>query len=165
MKARSFLPIADPQAKILILGSMPGVESLRRRQYYAHPQNRFWPLMADILDFEPTADYAARTQALMRNHVALWDVLKTCERPGSLDSNIRKGLINDFASFFRAHPQIHTVFFNGVKAEASFHRQALSALGALPLRYVRLPSTSPANAAISLAKKKRAWSQIKTSLR
>ncbi len=164
MRVRSFAPIADARARILILGSMPGVESLRRQQYYAHPHNRFWPLLGELLGFDAHARYETRARALIRSRVALWDVLKHCERTGSLDSSIRAGMANDFARFFSAHPAIQVVFFNGLTAEASYRRLVLPGLAGKTLRYETLPSTSPANAGISLAKKKRVWAQIKTAL-
>ena len=166
MKASSFAPIARDDARILILGSMPGVESLRRQQYYAHPQNSFWKLIAEILGFEYTPDYRKRTAALIRNRVALWDVLKFCERPGSLDSSIHvtSEVPNDFADVFARHPAIRAVFFNGSKAAASYRRLVLPHLKELELRYQALPSTSPAHAALNFAAKKRVWQKIKTEL-
>ncbi len=164
MKARSFAPIADARARILILGSMPGVESLRRQQYYAHPQNAFWRLIAEILGFERTLSYRERVAELIRRRIALWDVLESCRRPGSLDADIRAETANDFAAFFAAHPAIHTVFFNGGKAQASYRRLVLPHLKRRNLRYHRLPSTSPAHAALNFAAKKRAWRKIRPAL-
>lgn len=164
MKVRGFAPIADRRARILILGSMPGAESLRRRQCYAHPHNRFWPLMAELLGFDAAASYAQKKRALLRHRVALWDVLKHCERPGSLDADIRNEIANDFVGFFRRHPHVHTVFFNGAKAASSFRRWAVPSLGERRPHCVRLPFTSPANAGIPVAKKKRAWRAIRRAL-
>lgn len=167
MKARSFAAIENAKARVLILGSMPGAESLRRQQYYAHPQNAFWPLMGGMLGFEPKSEYALRTQALVRNRIALWDVLKICERPGSLDSDICIGseVANDFARFFAAHPAVRAVFFNGGKAAASYRRLVLPRLKEPDLHYQQLPSTSPAHASLSLAAKRRAWRRIEDALR
>lgn len=105
-RIHSFDPIAAPDAEILILGSMPGRASLAAGQYYAHAQNAFWRIMAELLGFDATAPYAERTQALKSARIALWDVLHSCEREGSLDTNIdRETLVaNDFAAFLREHP-------------------------------------------------------------
>jgi TDG/mug DNA glycosylase family protein len=110
---RGFAPIADENSRILILGSMPSVASLRKGQYYGHPQNAFWRLMPALLGEPFTEDYAQRTAMLLRHGVALWDVLKSCEREGSLDSNIKRPEVNDFAAFFDAHPRISRVYLNG----------------------------------------------------
>lgn len=144
----SFAPLARPSAKVLILGSMPGVASLAARQYYAHPRNAFWPIMASIAGFDAAAPYAARVEALTRCGFALWDVLQSCVRPGSLDSSIRAGsrVPNDFAAFFSAYPGIRLVCFNGAEAQQSFARHVLPDLRVAGLRHVRLPSTSPAHA-------------------
>jgi len=156
---RSFAPIARRDARVLILGSMPGQKSLDAGQYYAHRQNSFWRIIGELLGVEPHAPYAKRAKALKASRVALWDVLHSCVRPGSLDSRIRQEVPNDFKAFFRSHPGIAQVFFNGAKAEASYHRHVLPELER-PLRYARLPSTSPAHASISHARKLRAWRAI-----
>ena len=117
---RSFAPIAAPGATVLILGSMPGRASLLAGQYYAHPRNAFWPIMGELFGAGPELPYARRVRVLARAGVAVWDVLASCTRGGSLDSDIDPGSIvaNDFASFFRAHPRIERVYFNGAMAEA-----------------------------------------------
>lgn len=159
---RSFPPIADPQSTTLILGSMPGVASLLAQRYYAHPRNVFWPIVGTLLDIAPTADYAARVAALQAAHIALWDVLQSCRREGSLDTRIARGseVANDFPGFLRTHPGITRIFFNGAKAEASFRRLVLPELAPTTLQLSRLPSTSPAHAALSLADKIAAWRAI-----
>ncbi len=153
MNVKSFSYIADPQAKILILGSMPGVMSLNRQQYYAHPRNSFWPIMLNLLELPSDLSYSEKTQALMQHYIALWDVLQSCVRPGSLDSAIDMNsvAINDFNHFFRCHPQIQAVFFNGQKAESVFQKRVLPHLSSelQKLTFQRLPSTSPAHAALS----------------
>lgn len=156
-RLHSFPPVADEQATILILGSMPGKESLKQNQYYAHPQNAFWKIMGDLVGAHPTLPYQQRLSALTAAHIALWDVLKTCERQGSLDSNIQNETANDFASFFKNHPHITHVFFNGAKAEQSFKRSALGKQKFPSLEFVRLPSTSPAHAGMRYAEKLLAW--------
>jgi len=158
-RVRSFRPIATRNATILILGSMPGRASLAAGQYYAHRQNAFWRIVGSLLGFDPASPYQARVRALRASRVAVWDVLHSCVRPGSLDSRIEEETANDFKAFFRRHPDIARVFFNGAKAEASFRRHALPAIGR-HLRYARLPSTSPAHASIPYARKLRAWRAI-----
>ena len=156
---RSFAPVADRRAEVLILGSMPGVESLAAGQYYAHPRNLFWKIMAALLGFEPQAPYSRRLKALRDARIALWDVMQSCRRAGSLDASIDARTIrpNDFASFFAAHPRIARVFFNGSTAEAVYLKRVLPSVSSLPLQYTRLPSTSPAHAALSYREKLAAW--------
>ncbi len=158
----SFAPIADKNAEILILGSMPGRASLAAGQYYAHAQNAFWRIISELLQLDPTSPYEVRVQALNSARIALWDVLQSCRREGSLDSMIEADTqtANDFCTFFRAHPQITHVFFNGAKAEACFRQHVLREIGSRVLRYTRLPSTSPANASLSYARKLEAWRTI-----
>ena len=158
-RIRSFAPIADRRARILILGSMPGVESLAQGRYYAHRRNSFWPIMAALLDFDPAAPYEIRARALRARRIALWDVLHSCVREGSLDAGIGEEVANDFVAFFGAHRAITHVFFNGATAEACYRRHVLPEVGA-PMRYARLPSTSPAHASLSLARKLSAWRAI-----
>jgi double-stranded uracil-DNA glycosylase len=160
-QVQSFPPIADAKARILILGSMPGEASLAAGQYYAHAQNLFWRILGETTGAAPSLPYAARAKALKSCGIALWDVLQSCVREGSLDSAIDDASIraNDFVSFYRAYPRIAQVFFNGAKAEATYRKRVLPLLahGFGPQRYSRLPSTSPANASMSLAYKHRVW--------
>lgn len=158
-RAECFAPIARADARVLVLGSMPGRRSLAESRYYAHPQNRFWPFMGELVGARPELPYAERCQRLVEAGIALWDVLAECEREGSLDSAIRDhtARANDFASFLAAHPRIGTVLFNGGKAEASFRKLVLPTLGRPDLAYRRLPSTSPANASQRTADKLAAW--------
>lgn len=158
--ARSFPPVATAHAHTLILGSMPGRDSLRAARYYAHPRNAFWPIVTSLLGAAPDLDYDARLVLLRDRGYALWDVLATCTRPGSLDSAIDPASIvpNDFAAFLAAHPRIDRVFFNGSAAEALFLRHVLPTLPQRDrLAFERLPSTSPAHAARDLASKRDAW--------
>jgi hypoxanthine-DNA glycosylase len=156
---KGFPPVAKPNACVLILGSMPGVASLNQGRYYAHAQNRFWPIMGELVGALPSLPYPQRLQRLTSAGIALWDVLDTCERPGSLDSAIRdhSAQANDFNAFLSSHRRIRTVLFNGAKAEGSFQRLVLPTLGAFDLDYYRLPSTSPANASQNHAFKLAAW--------
>jgi len=162
---RCFPPIAKRDAETLVLGSLPGQRSLAMQQYYAHPQNAFWKLIAVIFGAEGDLPYARRVSLLTANRIALWDVLAAAERPGSLDSSIvhASALANDFAGFFRRHPRVTRVFFNGRKAEQMFRRFVLPTLGAefAHLRYECLPSTSPAHAGMTFAKKLGRWRKIK----
>jgi hypoxanthine-DNA glycosylase len=148
-------PIADDDARILILGNMPSVMSLAAQQYYGNPRNDFWRITGDIFGFDAASEYGHRTAALRERGVAVWDVLGLCRRQGSLDSAIEPDsmVANDFESFFDAHPAIDRVFFNGAAAEKNFVRLA----GVdRPLRYGRLPSTSPAQT-MRYADKLAAW--------
>jgi TDG/mug DNA glycosylase family protein len=163
MRVHSFPPISDPASRLLILGSMPGKASLRAKQYYAHPQNAFWRIIASLLALDPAAPYEVRVEALRARGIALWDVMKSCTRESSLDSDVVESSIvpNAFPSFLRSHPRIRTVCFNGAKAEATFQRYALPKLGALgDLAYYRLPSTSPAHASLPFEKKLAAWRAV-----
>ena len=123
-RIHSFSPIAHTSARILILGSMPGRASLAAHQYYAHPQNSFWRIMAQLLQTDADASYEKRVELLKTARIAVWDVLQSCIREGSLDAKIERDtqIANDFRSFFRAHSQITHVFFNGAKAEACFRQ-------------------------------------------
>lgn len=155
-----FPPIEHENAAVLILGSMPGRESLDRQQYYAHPRNAFWPIMSALYELNESG-YLQKTDELAKKGVAVWDVLQACFRSGSLDSNIDDSTIvtNDFCSFFAGHPGIRKIFFNGAKAETVYRKHVLTQLdprwSELPLK--RLPSTSPANAGMTLQQKTRAW--------
>lgn len=159
---RSFDPVASRDARVLVLGSMPGRASLAAGQYYAHRQNAFWRIVGDLLAFDPASPYPARVRALKSARIALWDVLHSCVRPGSLDTMIETDseLANDFRRFFRLHPDIRRVFFNGAKAEASFRRHVLPGLECPSLQLARLPSTSPANASVPFVRKLAAWRAI-----
>jgi len=157
---RGFPPVSRADARVLVLGSMPGEASLRRGEYYAHRGNGFWPIVAGLLGLPPGATYAARVRALRGARIALWDVLRSCRREGSADAAIRDAMVNDFPAFFARHPRITHVFFNGAAAERWFLAHAAPALAGRPLRYARLPSTSPAHASLDLARKRAAWRVI-----
>jgi double-stranded uracil-DNA glycosylase len=161
-RIQSFAPISNKQATILILGSMPGEASLRAGQYYAHPRNHFWRLMAELVGLDVAAPYAERVAALNQAGVAVWDVLQSCVRAGSLDSDIEKSSLqaNDFRTFFSAHRDISQVFFNGSAAEQIYRRHVLPALEVPQMAYLRLPSSSPANAGYSFERKLEQWRAV-----
>ncbi len=160
--SQGFAPVATPDARVLILGSMPGVASLEATQYYAFERNVFWRIMGELFDADPQLNYPLRLQKLNHNRIALWDVIQTCHRPGSLDSAISEdGLeTNDFNGFFKTHPYISHVFFNGQKAAGLFKKKVLPGLSN-QYEYCVMPSTSPANAATSYAVKLKKWSVLK----
>ncbi len=159
-RLNSFPPVCPRNPRVLILGSMPGEESLRRGQYYAHPRNAFWPLMAALLEEALPAEYAARKEMLLRHSIALWDVVGTCYRKGSLDQNIREEELNDFASLFTACPGITQVFCNGTRAYTLFKGRFSLPDG---IELLRLPSTSPAHA-VPFERKLASWRKIRDAL-
>jgi len=150
----SFPPVAARDARVLVLGSMPGDASLRAQRYYAHPRNAFWPIMAEVVGFDVELPYERRLAALKRGGVALWDVLRRCARRGSLDSDIEKGSmqLQDFAAFFAEHRGLRAVLCNGGTSFRLFTRGVACAL---PVE--QLPSTSPAFAAMKFDAKLAAW--------
>lgn len=151
-------PIVGEGARVLILGSMPGALSLQRQEYYAHPRNAFWRITGELLWFDASAPYDERVAALRAAGVAVWDVLRLCRRPGSLDSAIDRNsmVANDFAGLFAEHPMIERVFFNGATAAKSF--ASLVSVDR-SMVYQRLPSTSPAHT-MSFAAKLAAWTAV-----
>jgi len=140
----SFLPIIDKGSRILILGSMPGVESLRLQQYYAHPRNQFWQIIYDLFDTQVSSSYAERISFLKSQKLALWDVIGNCYREGSLDSNIREEKVNDFSALFKAYPDLKTVLFNGGKAYDTY-KKWLGFESTSEITFRKLTSSSPAN--------------------
>ncbi|MFA6970803.1 MAG: DNA-deoxyinosine glycosylase [Gallionella sp.] len=153
-----FPPIEDATARVLILGSMPGKESLRLGQYYAHKRNAFWTIMGELAGAAPAIPYESRVRILKSAGIALWDVLASCRRSSSMDADIDAVTPNDFKSFFRSHPLITEVYFNGAMAEKCYHKHVH--LETLPLHYQRLPSTSPAHAAMPYDQKLKAWQAV-----
>ncbi|MCK8517217.1 DNA-deoxyinosine glycosylase [Methylonatrum kenyense] len=148
--------------RVLVLGSMPGVRSLSAGEYYAHPRNAFWLIMGALLGFEPELPYRNRLTALKAAGIGLWDVLHCCVRPGSADSAIQSGsrVANDFPALFRRYPGIELVCFNGAEAERSFRRSVQPLLIRPRFNTHRLPSTSPAYAALSVQGKQAAWAKV-----
>ena len=169
MMKMSFPPIAEKNAKVLILGTFPSEESLKQNQYYANPRNSFWYIIGTLLNTEPSLSYEDRKKILGANQIALWDVLMSCERKGSLDSSIKDDSIvtNDFESFYRIHKKIRNVFFNGAKAEKEYNKQVLPLISSLfyQIEYARLPSTSPAMAKLTKEEKLSEWAIILSKLK
>lgn len=157
-RIHSFAPVSNTDARVLILGSMPGKKSLAQNQYYAHPSNAFWKIMGELVGAHPHLPYAQRLEILKLSGIALWDVLASCERSeSSLDSEIKEEATNDFSAFFARHPHIELVCFNGSKAEQSFRKFVQDKQVLPPLELLRLPSTSPAHAGMRYADKLQAW--------
>ncbi|HSG51625.1 MAG TPA: DNA-deoxyinosine glycosylase [Rheinheimera sp.] len=153
--------MASPAATVLILGSMPGAVSLAQQQYYAHPRNLFWPIMAQLCQCDASASYTEKLQQLTDSGIALWDVIDSCQRQGSLDSAIRDEQVNDFAAFLVQHRNIRAIGFNGAKAWHSFKRYVLPTQP-IPahIALLQLPSTSPAHAAMTFEQKLQQWRQL-----
>lgn len=159
MRIQGFPPIADANATILILGTMPGKASLKENQYYAYPRNLFWKILGSILGFDPVDSYENRVKMVLASRIAIWDVTKSCARESSLDADISAVVPNDFSMFFSLHTQIRRTCFNGAKAEQLFMKHVYPPLAerCKPLDFIRLPSTSPANASTPFDKKRKAW--------
>ena len=149
----SYPPIADASARILVLGTMPSVESLRQGFYYAHPHNAFWRIMAEIFGEELPVSMEEKKSLLLRNGIALWDTLRSCEREGSLDSAIQRPEPNDIPALLAECPDIRKICFNGAASETLFMRHIGPVEG---VELIRLPSTSPAYT-LAYAKKLAAW--------
>jgi hypoxanthine-DNA glycosylase len=154
-------PILGSSPRVLILGSMPGAESLRMQQYYAHSRNAFWPILCDWLGLAPETPYASRCKALTAAGLALWDVLGRCHREGSLDSaiDLARAQLNDFPTLFAAHPGVQRVGCNGATAHRLFVQRAMPTLPirSHELQILKLPSTSPAHAGMRYAEKLARW--------
>jgi TDG/mug DNA glycosylase family protein len=165
---RGFLPLVNGRPRVLILGSAPSVASLEKQQYYGKPQNAFWGLMGELFGAGPEIDYEQRVALLTDAGVAVWDVLASCERTGSLDSAIdmSSAAVNEFVPFLKEHAGIRHVFFNGRKAEEVFKRRVLAQMNALrpDIHYTCLPSTSPAMAVLNFEAKLERWSIVRTVL-
>ena len=162
-RLRGFPPLepARSTARVLILGSLPGAASIAAQQYYAHPRNAFWPIMRELVRFDDTLDYSLRCARLCAAGVALWDVLAAGARAGSLDANIVRGTerANDIGALLQRHPKLKLIAFNGQTAATLFRRHIRDGAEQLTQsrRYVVLPSTSPAHAAMPFADKLSRW--------
>lgn len=152
----SFPPIIDAQSEILILGSIPGIKSLEKQQYYAHPQNKFWKIIFELLNEDFTDDYIQRIETIKSHHIALWDVIDSCERKGSLDSEIRNEEANQIAELLEEHPNIRAIFCNGGKSYKNLLK-LLEKNYKLPI--FLLPSTSPLHT-VSFEKKLKEWKKV-----
>ena len=165
MRARvhSFAPVLGKHPRILILGSMPGIASLEAVQYYAHPRNVFWPIMADIFSIDAETDYARRIAQISEAPVILWDTLKRCERPGSLDASIKRDTVeaNDIPGLLVEYPGIRAVACNGATSANYFRRLVMPQISAeIEIELLPMPSTSPANAGMSFEQKLAAWRRL-----
>ena len=154
----SFPPVIDDGCRVLILGSMPSVVSLKRQQYYGHKQNYFWPMMFTIFEEPYSDDFAEKKRMLLRHHIALWDVLASCEREGSLDSNITDEEPNDIRTLLQDYPSIQYLMFNGGKAFQSFKKYFPDLLE--QLAWKQMPSTSPAHT-MKREEKLRQWQMVR----
>ena len=151
----SFPPFVNPQTEILILGTMPGIASLEKQEYYAHKRNHFWNIMYTLLDNLPVSEiFEEKIELLQANNIGLWDVLENCERKGSLDIHIKNQKENDFETLFKEFPGITKIIFNGKES----HKYFLKKFGQIKgITYYVMPSTSPANT-MSFENKLKNWS-------
>ena len=149
----TFDPIYNKDSKILILGSFPSVKSRETDFYYGHPQNRYWKVLADILEVSVPEPPDEKRKMLLENNIAIWDVIHSCSIIGSSDSSIKDVVVNDFSEILD-NSQVKTIFVNGGKAHELYRKYAEKNTG---LKAVKLPSTSPANAAWKLERLCEAW--------
>ena len=161
MTIASFAPIVDARTKILILDSIPGIKSLEKVEYYGNKQNQFWKIICTIFNNTVVPDcYKNKVDFLLQNRIGLWDVVRNCERKGSLDIAIKNQEINDFDTFLNEHPKITTLLFNGKTAYQFFYKKYGQTKG---ITYYVMPSTSPANT-IPFENKLNEWSLILSNL-
>jgi hypoxanthine-DNA glycosylase len=155
-RLQGLAPVLDANTRLLVLGSFPGVASLRAQQYYGHPQNHFWKILGALWQLPlPAMAYDGRVAALRDHGLGVWDVYGACEREGSLDANIQNAELNDFAAVMRACPRLEAIAHNG--GESFRHARHTERLG-VPV--YKLPSTSPANASWSFDRKLSAWAEV-----
>ena len=162
-RVQSFAPIIGENPRILILGSMPGIASLEAVQYYAHPRNAFWPIMAELFGIDAGTDYVERIEQISQVPVILWDTLKHCYRPGSLDSAIRRDTAeaNDIPGLLAEYPRVRAVSCNGATSANYFRKLVLPNIpSADAIELLQMPSTSPANAGMTFAQKLDAWRRL-----
>lgn len=151
----TFDPVYDADSKILILGSFPSVKSRENNFFYGHPQNRFWRVMANILEVEVPTTIEEKKAMLLSNHVAVWDVIASCSIIGSSDTSIKDVVVNDFSRILE-NSKVERIYVNGGKAYELYHKYAEKVTG---IKAIKLPSTSPANAAWSLERLTKAWQE------
>ena len=152
----TFDPVFNTESKILILGSFPSVKSRENNFFYGHPQNRFWKVMAKVLEWEVPKTIEEKRKMLLENHVAVWDVIASCSILGSSDTSIKDVVVNDFSKILE-NSKVERIYVNGGKAYELYHKYAEKVTG---IKAVKLPSTSPANAAWSLEKLTKTWKEI-----
>jgi len=156
----SFPPIVSSKSRTLILGSMPSKVSIELNQYYGHPRNNFWKFIQECIGVSRDLDYTERVIQLKSHSIALWDAVKICTRTSSLDSDIIDSTVkaNAFNELFKKYPKINKICFNGAKSESIFFKHVMPTLAKKEiLKFIKLPSTSPANASIPLEKKLNDW--------
>jgi hypoxanthine-DNA glycosylase len=158
---RSFPPVVDAQARVLVLGTLPGEESLRRGEYYAHPRNLFWPIIFSLVGEPPTLSYTERLAFLTAHCIAVWDVCEVGERERSADTTIRSERPNAIDRLLDHHPLIRAVAFNGTTARRLYDRHFARRM---ELAYLALPSTSPAHATIDFSAKLARWTALREIL-
>lgn len=165
VEIRCFEPVIDNQAKLLIVGSMPGEKSLKQNQYYANQRNHFWKIIYSLFDAVPDENYKKRLSFLQEKGIALWDVIQSCQRTGSLDSNIRREKVNDFIGLLEQYPDIGCIVFNGAKAYDTFKKYIGLDLKR-PVLLKKMPSTSPTPGRIikTYEQKLEQWSFVKDYL-
>jgi len=159
-RINSFQPIVDEHSQILILGSVPGVKSLQMQQYYAHPQNQFWKILFHLFDEAFSLDYQERINLLKEKKIALWDVIESCERKGSLDTEIKNEIDNNIPQLIENHSNIKIIFCNGQKS----YKNLIKILGKnFKIPIMVLPSTSPLHT-VKFEEKLESWKVIKDYL-
>lgn len=158
--AHNFAPVYDQNSRVLILGTFPSVKSRAIHFYYGHPQNRFWKLLALLTDSPVPQSVNEKKAFLLQNRIALWDVIAQCEIVGSSDSSIRNVIPNDLTTILQTVPGIQ-IFANGAKAWELYQKHMLPSTGR---SCIKLPSTSPANAAWNLERLKEGWTPVKEAL-
>ena len=158
----TFEPVFDDKSRILILGSFPSVKSRENNFFYGHPQNRFWKVMANVLNWKVPVTIEEKKEMLLSNHVAVWDVIASCSIQGSSDTSIKDVVVNDFSRILE-HSKVERIYVNGGKAYELYVKYAEKLTG---IKAIKLPSTSPANASWSLERLTEAWrEQMKIGVR
>jgi hypoxanthine-DNA glycosylase len=163
MNDTGFSPIIGDYPRVLILGSMPSQKSLEKQEYYGHPQNAFWKIMAQLFDFSVDLNYTKRAKLVSSQGVAIWDVIHSCVRPGSLDSSIQKNTVveNKIPEFLELHSGIRNILCNGGTAYQLFQKHFKSWLSENSKVIIhKMPSTSPAHASLSFDKKFKIWKEV-----
>lgn len=161
-RIQSFEPLLSPEPKILILGTMPSVKSLEQQEYYGNKQNVFWKIMFLLFDQPFSTSYADRVRLIQQHQLALWDVLQSCQRQGSLDSAIKEEQPNDIKQLLQKYPSIHTLVFSSQKAEAYFKKY----IGPIDsIKTITMPSPSGANARMTFEEKRKRWEVLKMVVR